>query len=110
MVAREHLAVEWRLHPLSLAETEHMIRAIFEQPRPIRKEFLDLMYAMTEGNPFFIEEIVRALAETGALIGAKGSYSLGTAIDRIRIPGTVRTVSNTRAAASSGARLPDLGR
>ena len=30
----------------------------------------------TGGNPFFIEEVVEALAETGSLQGAKGAYRL----------------------------------
>jgi class 3 adenylate cyclase/tetratricopeptide (TPR) repeat protein len=51
-----------------------------------------LLIKRTEGNPFFIEEIVRSLAETGILVGSKGAYRPGMAIDSIRIPGTVRAV------------------
>jgi predicted ATPase len=35
-----------------------------------------LLIARTEGNPFFLEESVRTLAETGALVGAPGAYRL----------------------------------
>ena len=52
----------------------------------------DLLLKRTEGNPFFIEEIVRSLTESGVLIGAKGAYRPGIAVDSIRIPATVRTV------------------
>ena len=50
------------------------------------------MIKRTGGNPFFIEEIVRSLAETGALVGSPGAYRLETAIDAVRVPSTVRTV------------------
>ena len=52
----------------------------------------ELLIKRTGGNPFFIEEIVRSLAETGALVGSRGAYTLGTAIDAVRVPSTVRTV------------------
>ena len=31
----------------------------------------------TEGNPFFLEEIVQTLVETHALVGERGAYHLG---------------------------------
>ncbi len=52
----------------------------------------ELLIKRTRGNPFFIEEIVRSLVETGALVGARGAYTLGTPIDSLRVPSTVRTV------------------
>ena len=52
----------------------------------------ELLIKRTGGNPFFIEEIVRSLAETGTLVGSRGAYTLGTAIDAVRVPSTVRTV------------------
>ena len=38
-----------------------------------------LLIARTEGNPFFLEESVRALVETGVLGGERGAYRLDTA-------------------------------
>ena len=46
----------------------------------------------TMGNPFFAEESVRSLVETGILIGDKGAYRPGLKIDSIRIPSTVQNV------------------
>ena len=34
------------------------------------------LIARTEGNPFFLEESVRSLVETGALLGERGAYRL----------------------------------
>ena len=35
-----------------------------------------LLVTRTEGNPFFLEESVRTLVETGVLVGAPGAYRL----------------------------------
>ena len=34
------------------------------------------MIERTEGNPFFLEESVRTLVETGVLVGTPGAYRL----------------------------------
>ena len=46
----------------------------------------------TEGNPFFAEESVRSLVETGILVGEKGDYRPGLALDSIQIPRSVQSV------------------
>ena len=51
-----------------------------------------LLIHRTEGNPFFAEESVRSLVETGVLVGEKGAYRPGLKIDEIRIPSTVQNV------------------
>ncbi|HKQ57553.1 MAG TPA: adenylate/guanylate cyclase domain-containing protein [Candidatus Eisenbacteria bacterium] len=48
------------------------------------------------GNPFFLEETVRALAETGALDGEPGRYRLAQPLQRIEVPATVQTVLAAR--------------
>jgi class 3 adenylate cyclase/tetratricopeptide (TPR) repeat protein len=50
----------------------------------------------TGGNPFFIEEVVQALAEGGALEGERGVYRLAREIDEIAIPPTVQAVLEAR--------------
>src|SRR6185295_13551080 len=55
-----------------------------------------LLIERTEGNPFFLEESVRTLVETGALVGARGAYRLSGPTAVIRIPATVQTVLAAR--------------
>jgi class 3 adenylate cyclase/tetratricopeptide (TPR) repeat protein len=50
----------------------------------------------TEGNPFFLEESVRALIETGGLTGERGAYRLTTKPDLLRIPATIQAVLAAR--------------
>jgi class 3 adenylate cyclase len=50
----------------------------------------------TEGNPFFIEETVQALAEVGSLEGKKGAYRLVRPADDLALPTTVQAVLAAR--------------
>ncbi|MEZ5680876.1 MAG: AAA family ATPase [Erythrobacter sp.] len=50
----------------------------------------------TKGNPFFIEEIVRTLAETGQLTGEKGAYRFSGDVEDLGVPDTVKAVLAAR--------------
>jgi DNA-binding CsgD family transcriptional regulator/tetratricopeptide (TPR) repeat protein len=92
---RARLAYEIRLSRLSRADVHAMLRAIFALQRPVRREFLDSIYTLTEGNPFFVEEVLSTLVTAGAI------DSQGTAWDRkplrdFRIPRSVQGVVQQR--------------
>jgi class 3 adenylate cyclase/tetratricopeptide (TPR) repeat protein len=55
-----------------------------------------LIFAHAEGNPFFIEEIVKALAENGTLDGVRGAYRLMRTIGEVEVPRTVQSVLAAR--------------
>jgi adenylate cyclase len=48
------------------------------------------------GNPFFVEEIVRDLADRGVLAGSRGGYRLVGGVDEIGVPATVQSVLAAR--------------
>jgi class 3 adenylate cyclase len=50
----------------------------------------------TEGNPFFLEESVRSLAEAGVLLGRRGAYRLAGSIHQMSIPSSVKSVLAAR--------------
>jgi len=50
----------------------------------------------TDGNPFFLEESVRTLVETRALVGERGSYRLAKELPSIQVPATVQAVLAAR--------------
>jgi predicted ATPase len=54
------------------------------------------LIARTEGNPFFLEEMVRTLVETGILTGERGGYRLTKSVDAMRVPATVQAVLAAR--------------
>jgi class 3 adenylate cyclase/tetratricopeptide (TPR) repeat protein len=55
-----------------------------------------LLVAKTEGVPFFLEECVRTLVETGALAGERGAYRLTQAVDALQVPATVQAILASR--------------
>ena len=48
------------------------------------------------GNPFFIEESIQTLVETGALVGERGAYRPARPIQDIEVPATVQTILAAR--------------
>jgi len=48
------------------------------------------------GNPFFLEETVRTLMETGALVGERGAYRLTRPVESLQVPATVQTILAAR--------------
>jgi class 3 adenylate cyclase/tetratricopeptide (TPR) repeat protein len=55
-----------------------------------------LLVERTEANPLFLEESVRALVETGALVGERGAYRLARPIENLKIPATVQAILAAR--------------
>src|SRR6266542_1281178 len=49
------------------------------------------------GNPFFLEETVRTLVETGALAGERGAYRLTRPVEALQVPASVQAILAARA-------------
>jgi class 3 adenylate cyclase/tetratricopeptide (TPR) repeat protein len=60
------------------------------------RHLTELIRERTGGNPFFIEEIVQSLVETGVLVGARGAYRLGKSVEDVGLPATVQSVLAAR--------------
>src|SRR5262249_9571049 len=50
----------------------------------------------TDGNPFFLEESIQAVVETGALAADRGAYRLERAVEGLSVPATVQAVLAAR--------------
>ena len=55
-----------------------------------------LLIERTDGNPFFLEESVRTLVETKALVGQRGQYRLTQPVHAIQVPPTVQVMLAAR--------------
>jgi class 3 adenylate cyclase/tetratricopeptide (TPR) repeat protein len=55
-----------------------------------------MLIARTQGNPFFLEESIRTLAETGVLVGGRGAYRLARALADVQVPSTVQAILAAR--------------
>ena len=84
-----------RLDPLPPVSADEFLQALLGDD-PSLKPLTDLLIARTEGNPFFLEESVRTLAETGVLVGERGAYRLGQALAGLQVPATVQAVLAAR--------------
>jgi tetratricopeptide (TPR) repeat protein len=84
-----------RLDPLPPASADELLQALLGDD-PSLIPLTRLLVARTEGNPFFLEESVRTLVETGTLVGEPGAYRLTTPLDSLQIPVTVQTVLAAR--------------
>ena len=73
----------------------HFLQALLGDD-PSLAPLKQLLIARTEGNPFFLEESVRTLVETGVLVGEPGAYRLAQALPTIQVPATVQAVLAAR--------------
>src|SRR5262249_45045375 len=85
------------LRPLNEQGVQAQLQAIFELKRPVRAEFLTLLYRLTEGNPFFIEEVLKGLIATGDIFYADGQWD-GKPLQELHIPPTVQVAVQRRTA------------
>jgi class 3 adenylate cyclase/tetratricopeptide (TPR) repeat protein len=84
-----------RLDPLPPVSANELLLALLGDDTGL-KPLAQLLIARTEGNPFFLEESVRTLVETGVLVGERGTYRLGQALPTIQVPATVQAVLAAR--------------
>jgi DNA-binding CsgD family transcriptional regulator len=92
---RGRAATELVLQPLTPDEIDHMLRAIFKLAGPVRSEFLDAIAALTEGNPFFIEEVLKSLIASGDIVYADGAWDRKP-IEALQIPRSVQRAVQRR--------------
>jgi DNA-binding SARP family transcriptional activator/predicted Ser/Thr protein kinase len=90
---REWLATRLKLPRLNREQTGEMLEILFDEE--IEPKSLDVVYRETEGNPFFIEEICKALVESGKLWYEDGRWH-GPSIEELGIPQSVRVAIQSR--------------
>jgi class 3 adenylate cyclase/tetratricopeptide (TPR) repeat protein len=84
-----------RLNPLpgeSLAE----LLQVMLGANPGLQVLKGFLMEAASGNPFFVEEIVRTLVDTGVLEGARGNYRLAKPFSSVEVPPTVQAVLAAR--------------
>jgi predicted ATPase len=84
-----------RLDPLPPEHADELLQALLGDD-PSLAPLTQLLIERTEGNPFFLEESVHTLVETGVLVGAPGAYVLVKPLDSPQVPATVQAVLAAR--------------
>ena len=86
---------QFRIDPLEPESAEELLQAILGS-EPTLQPLKQLLVQQTEGNPFFLEECVQSLVETGALTGVRGQYRLQAPVESLQMPPTVQAVLASR--------------
>jgi DNA-binding NtrC family response regulator/tetratricopeptide (TPR) repeat protein len=84
-----------RLDPLPPESARELLRGLLGEDAGLQ-QLTALLIDQTEGNPFFLEEAVRTLVETGVLDGTRGAHHLARPIGSIQVPATVEMVLAAR--------------
>lgn len=88
--------IEIDLQPLPEEEVRILVSSILgdrEAPRPV----VTLVLQRAEGNPLFIEEMVRSLIDRGALVqNDRGEWGLGASWQETTIPNTIQGILQAR--------------
>ena len=72
---------------LGRADVDEMLRAIFGPHDSLGHEFVDQLHSITEGNPFFVEETLKALILAGDLVSTESGWR-ARPLERVRVPRT----------------------
>ncbi len=92
---RVHGAQTIALGPLSDTETSALVSELLG-PDPSVGVLGRKVTERAAGNPFFVEEIVRELAERGTLRGERGAYISAAEVDEVSVPVTLQAAIAAR--------------
>jgi predicted ATPase len=95
-LTRERLIEEVVLKCLDKTGVQHIIEGRAGKTAPA--ELVDLVFDETEGNPFFVEEVLRHLEEEGKLYDKNGEFTSGVEIRDTEVPRSLRLVIGERLA------------
>jgi class 3 adenylate cyclase/tetratricopeptide (TPR) repeat protein len=84
-----------RVDPLPPESADELLRALAGEDRGL-DQLKQMLVDRTEGNPFFLEESVRTLVETGVLVGERGQYRVARATDAIQLSASVQAILAAR--------------
>lgn len=104
-LSRGRLADTLTLGPLSGDETSEMVHAALGLGAAVPKGLVQTIHERCEGNPFFTEEILKALVETKRLVYRDGGWHHEGRVGDMDLPSSVRdTLQDRFAGLSGGAR------
>ena len=90
---RERLATRLKLPRLDSEQTRELLAVLFDEE--MAPESLAGIYAETEGNPFFIEEVCKALVGSGRLYFQDGRWHRPS-MEELGVPQSVRVAIQSR--------------
>lgn len=92
-LSKESKTTRVKLNRLTMPQTEQLLASFFQDE--ITDEFLEGIYRETDGNPFFIEEVCKALVESGKLRFEDGRWHRPD-MSELGIPQSVKVAIQSR--------------
>jgi class 3 adenylate cyclase/predicted ATPase len=86
---------EVTVHRLSTVQVAHII-AQLTQGKTLPRELVQQILAMTDGVPLYVEEMVKAVVESGVLQEVNGQYALAGPLATLAIPATLQDALTAR--------------
>jgi adenylate cyclase len=83
------------LAPLDHSQTATLVAELVGSERSVTG-LTSQIAERADGNPFFVEEIVRDLADRGILTGDRGNYSFSGEADEVTVPPTLQAAIASR--------------
>jgi class 3 adenylate cyclase/tetratricopeptide (TPR) repeat protein len=91
-----YCSTEIMLQRLSTADTRELVNNLLAVDQ-LPSDFYATVLSRIDGNPLYLEEVIRALINDQTLVrDASGKWTLGRALDTIKVPDTVQGVMMTR--------------
>ncbi len=93
--ASRELFQQIRLAPLGQEECGDFLKALLGDD-PSVGHIRPLLVERSDGTPLFLEELVRALAETGQIVGEPGAYKARDYVSDLQVPPNVKPIIAAR--------------
>ena len=85
------------LEPLSQLSSRRLVRELLKKMAEVPPELRDLVVERADGNPFYIEELIKALIDDSVIVKGEEQWTVDrTRLSSVRIPPTLTGVLQSR--------------
>ena len=85
------------LRPLSKRATRALVTEILQRVRQVPEALRELVVEGAEGNPFYVEELIKMLADDGVIVREEEAWQVQLErLAEVRVPPTLRAVLQAR--------------
>lgn len=86
-----------QLEPLSQLSSRRLVRELLKNVPEVPTALRDLVVDRADGNPFYIEELIKALIDDRVILKGEGTWSVDTTrLSTVRVPATLTGVLQSR--------------
>ncbi len=90
-----HRYTEIMLRPLTASESEELVDSLLSVSR-LPSQLREMIQQKSDGNPFFVEEVIRTLIESAAIVQDQDGWIAPGKIEEIEIPDNLQTLLMAR--------------